>query len=241
MNKIVISFSIIAVIIISLSTGCKKDNGRIKGSGPIVSQEFDMPDITGVQLNIDGNVYLTEGDTQLVRIEAQQNIIDNIRKSVSAGKWDIEFINNVSGHDGINIYITTSAIEAASISGSGNIECTDNFTDSTNVYLNISGSGNIIMGLFADKIESTISGSGNIRISGSANEHSITISGSGNMSAFDLKTLRTDVTISGSGNCQVYATDNLNVIISGSGNVYYIGYPAIDVTISGSGSLVNSN
>ena len=236
-------FNIFIVIAVTgiLSTGCNKDNGRVIGSGPIVSQEFNMSEITGVQLSIDGNVYLTEGDTQLVRIEAQQNIIDNIRKSVSAGHWDIGFLKDVAEHDNINIYITTSMLELASISGSGNIECQGSFTDSTNVSLGISGSGNIVMGLLADRIISTISGSGNIILTGEANEHAVTISGSGNMNAFGLKTLRTDVTISGTGNCQVFATEDLNVIISGSGNVYYKGYPSIDVTISGSGSLINSN
>lgn len=236
-----IQFLIIAALIVVISAGCNKDDGIISGSGPIVSQEFNMPDITGVQLSIDGNVYLMEGDTQQVRIEAQQNIIDNIKKSVSGGKWNIEYYNNVINHKGIDIYITTPLINYVAISGSGNIESTNTFTDSTDVYLNISGSGNIDMSLLADFIESSISGSGNIYLTGEANEHRITISASGNLKAFGLQTHKTDITISASGNSEVFVTDDLDVTISGSGNVYYKGYPEIDVTISGSGSLVNSN
>ncbi len=241
MNGNTIQFLIFAAIIVVISAGCDKDRAGIKGSGTIVSQEFNMPDITGVQLSIDGNVYLTEGDTQQVRIEAQQNILDNIKKSVSGGKWNIEYYNNVKNHEGIDIYVTTPLINYLAISGSGNIESTNTFTDSTDVYLSISGSGNIDMSLLADFIESSISGSGNIYLTGKANEYRITISGSGNLKAFGLQTYKTDITISGSGNSEVFVTDDLDVIISGSGNVYYKGYPGIDVTISGSGSLINSN
>lgn len=236
-----IQIILMVTILVLLSSACEKDIIGIKGSGPIVSQNFNLPPITGIQLSIDGNVSITEGDTQMVKIEAQQNIIDNIRKTVSGGKWNIEYINPVNSHDGITIYITTPSIYSVTISGSGNIASGNTFTDSTNVSLQISGSGNVTMGLLADRIESTISGSGNVHLIGKANEHKIIISGSGNVAAFGLETSKTDVTISSSGNSEVFANDNLNVIISGSGNVFYIGYPAINVAISGSGALINSN
>jgi hypothetical protein len=227
--------------LVILPSSCEKSVIGINGSGPVVSRDFDLPQIDGVQLSIDGNVSITEGDTQMVRIEAQQNIIDNIRKTVSGGQWNIEFNNAVNSHNGIDIFITIPSLNLATISGSGNISSTNIFTDSTYVVLNISGSGNISMGLLADKVESIISGSGNISLTGKANEHKVVISGSGNVAAFGLETLKTDVTISGSGNSEVFANDNLNVVISGSGNVFYIGYPAINVSISGSGALIDSN
>ena len=232
---------ITVIILVVLSSSCDKSIVGINGTGPVVSQNFDLPLIDGIQLSIDGNVSVTEGDTQMVRVEAQQNIIDNIRKTVSGGKWNIEYVNSVNSHNGINIFITVPSINLATISGSGNISSTNTFMDSTNVFLQISGSGNISMGLLADRIESTISGSGNIYLTGEANEHKIKISGSGNVAAFGLETSKSDITISGSGNSEVFADDNLNVVISGSGNVFYIGYPAINVSISGSGALINSN
>ena len=241
MKTFKIQFLFLAITLVVLSSSCEKSIVGIKGSGPVVSQDFNLPLIDGVQLSIDGNVSVTEGDTQMVRIEAQQNIIDNIRKTVSGGKWNIEYINPVNNHNGINIFITVPSINLVSISGSGNISSTNTFTDSTNVFVQISGSGNISLGLLANRLESTISGSGNIFLAGEANEHKIVISGSGNVAAFGLETSKTNITISGSGNSEVFANDNLNVTISGSGNVFYIGYPAINVTISGSGALINSN
>ena len=70
---------------------CYIDNRNIKGQGPVVEQTFDLPDITGVALSIDANVIVTRGDTQTVTIEAQQNIINNIKKYISSnGTWRID-------------------------------------------------------------------------------------------------------------------------------------------------------
>ncbi|MCD4790625.1 MAG: DUF2807 domain-containing protein [Bacteroidales bacterium] len=221
--------------------GCSKDDDRIKGQGPVVSQSFDLLPIEGIALSIDADIVLTQGDSQQVRIEAQQNIINNIEKYVLCGIWEIGYYNPVTNHVGVKIYITSPVINNILISGSGNVESTDIYSDSTNVFLTISGSGNIYFHTIAYLLESEISGSGQIYLTGSAFEHHIHISGSGNVKSFNLETYNTCITISGSGNSEVQVENLLNVIISGSGNVYYIGNPQINATISGSGGIYNSN
>lgn len=233
----------VAILFVAASfSSCTKYTNRIKGQGPVVSQDFDLPTITAVGLSIDADVILTQGDSQTVRIEGQQNIINNIEKYVtSEGMWRIGYYNSVKNHAGIRIYITSKTIDYASISGSGNINSTNHYPDSSNVYLGISGSGNIQFSTDAHIVESVISGSGRITLSGSAYEHSINISGSGGIKSFGLSTKNTYAKISGSGSSEVTVEEYLNANISGSGNVYYKGNPEIDGNISGSGSIINWN
>jgi len=242
MKKIRFILPVLMIGIVALFTSCGKGNGVIKGSGPVVKQEFDLPPVSAISLSIDANVILTRGDSQTVLIEGQQNIINNIEKYVTSdGYWNIAYYNSVRNHAGVTIFITTPMIDYATISGSGSIQSTNSFTDTTNVYLTISGSGSIFMNTTAHIIESNISGSGFIHLGGSAFEHRINISGSGDIRAFDLATTNTYVKISGSGNSEVWATNYLDVIISGSGSVYYRGNPQINVNISGSGGIFNAN
>ncbi len=238
--KIIITLMIVSIGL--LFSSCIKDLKHIKGQGPVVSQNFDLPSVSGVALSIDANVVVSYGDSQSVRIEGQQNIIDDIEKYVTAdGLWQIGYYQPVKNHAGITIYIVTTRFDYAVISGSGGITTTSFFPDTLDVYLRISGSGNISMNTLAQNIQSEISGSGLIYLSGSAHEHHIQISGSGTVRAFDLSTFNTYVTISGSGNSEVWASNMLNVEISGSGNVYYRGYPQIITKISGSGRVFNAN
>lgn len=230
------------VLLGSILYSCDKDSGPIKGQGPIVSQSFILPTVSGISLNIDANVVFTQGDTDEVVIEAQQNIIDNIEKYVTSdGYWNITYFKNVRNHAGVTIRITSPMVDYISISGSGSVNSTNCFADSVNVYLNISGSGNISFNTIAQLTESYISGSGEIYLSGSSNEHRIQISGSGSVRAFNFPTGITHINISGSGNSEVNVSDLLDVKISGSGDVFYIGYPQITTDISGSGEIHNAN
>lgn len=223
-------------------SSCTKYTNRIKGQGPVVKQTFDLPPVSALSLSIDANVILAHGDSQTVMIEGQQNIINNIEKYVTAqGMWNIGYDHSVTKHAGVNIFITSPLIDYARVSGSGNIEATNHFPDSANVFLGISGSGNIKMSTDANTIETEISGSGQIYLSGSAHDHNIDISGSGDVRAYGLVTQNTWVRISGSGNSEVTVLDYLNVKISGSGSVYYKGNPDIEANISGSGSIINRN
>jgi hypothetical protein len=242
MKKTILIFPVLLIAAAALFSSCSKSGGSIKGSGPVVQQEFVLPTVSAISLSIDANVILTRGDSQIVVIEGQQNIINNIEKYVTAdGYWNIGYYNNVRNHAGVTIYITAPLIDYATISGSGSIQSTNTFTDTTNVYLKISGSGYINIWTHAYLIESFISGSGRIELGGSAYEHRIDVSGSGDIRAYNLETTNTFVRISGSGNSQVWVNELLDVNISGSGSVFYIGNPQINANISGSGGIVNAN
>ncbi len=232
-----------AIVVFSLIiTSCDKNGGPIKGSGPVVTELFDLPDVSAISLSIEANIEITYGETQEITIKGQQNIIDNVEKYINSdGHWRISYFRSVKNHESVTIYITTPVMDYITISGSGSVETTNHFPDMPDVYLNISGSGHISMDVDTDQIESEISGSGSIHLSGSATEQQIDISGSGNVHAFNLVTQETYVKISGSGSSEVYVEEILDVKISGSGNVYYKGNPQINVNISGSGAVINSN
>lgn len=223
------------------ASGCYKGRPCIKGSGPVVEQEMYLPDMNGVHLSVDAHVHLMPGDTQIVVVKGQQNIINDLETYVSNGVWNIGFRHCVRNYSSLDIYITAPEISYAVISGSGSIETSDIFITDNEVYLKISGSGSIYGDFACPSIESSISGSGNISLAGSADIQKINISGSGSVYAFGMNTLSTYVTISGSGNAEVNATEFLNVNISGSGSVFYKGYPELSVSISGSGGVFNAN
>jgi hypothetical protein len=230
------------VLLGSIMVSCDKESGPIKGQGPVVEQSFILPSVAAVSLNIDANVVLTHSETDEIVIEGQQNIIDNIKMYVNTdGFWDISYFKNVRSHAGVTIHISSPYIDYISISGSGSVNSVNSFPDSANIYLKISGSGNIGFNTIANSTESEISGSGEIYLNGNSYDHRIRISGSGSVRAFNFSTSETYVNISGSGSSEVNASGLLDVKISGSGNVYYIGYPQISSDISGSGGIFNAN
>ncbi|MFQ5446292.1 MAG: head GIN domain-containing protein [Saprospiraceae bacterium] len=209
------------------------------GTGPEVEAVLDVPFFTGVRLEANARVFITQGDNFEVVAKGDENIINLLQLDVQNNTWTIEFSHCVNNYD-LEIYITMPEIDLLSISGSGEM-VGENFFDTEDIVLRISGSGNICLGLFSETIDGKISGSGEIELEGTAEFLDFAISGSGDLKAFPLIASKADISISGSGDAAVHVLEILDVSISGSGNVFYKGHPILNVTISGSGDVIDAN
>jgi len=213
----------------------------IKGKGPMVTKTLDLSEISGIALGINAKVYLTQGNRQSVKIEAQENLIEILKTRVSGGTWKIGFHENVSNHKTIKIHITLNTLDKVSVGGSGAIEGTNHFPNIDELDVAVSGSGKIALDVEATEINTAVSGSGKIYLEGSTNKHRIAVSGSGGISAYDLESADCKITISGSGDCKVNVRNDLRATVSGSGDVYYKGNPNIRSKVSGSGDISSRN
>ncbi|MEM6379317.1 MAG: head GIN domain-containing protein [Bacteroidota bacterium] len=212
----------------------------VRGSGPNVVEVLDINEFDGLSLQIAASVFITQGTEFEVRAEGQENIIRELELDVRDRFWEIEFDRCVRNADDLRIYITMPAITELQISGSGDI-FGENVFVTDDLFLRISGSGDMNLGLDADDVNMTISGSGRMRLEGTADDLSIQISGSGDIFAFDLASSSANVNIRGSGDAEVAVESALDVRISGSGDVFYKGNPVIDSSISGSGEVIDAN
>ena len=75
-------FGLLVLVSLFLSTEIQAQNwwkSGIKGEGPVVTRDLNVGKFTGVSLGFSGDVYLTQGSSQSVKVEGQANIIDNIK------------------------------------------------------------------------------------------------------------------------------------------------------------------
>ncbi len=211
----------------------------ISGQGEIVQQTISTDNFDGFVSAIAADIYLAQGETLKVEIEAQQNIIDNIDlDQMSDGIWTIHFHEMVRYSKPVKIYITMPTLKLAGISGSGKIEGITPFINLDKLNLVISGSGNIDLETESKHLDALISGSGEMLLSGNTDKLSLLISGSGGFHGTGLATPKAETTISGSGSARFTVEEQLKALISGSGSIYYAGNPELDVHVSGSGRVV---
>jgi hypothetical protein len=202
------------------------------------TEDRTVGNFTKISMGISGDLYVSQGATPKLTIEADEEIMGLIVTEVKNDELKIRFSrSSVRTKTPIRIWVTAVEIEGLYLSGSGNI-ITETSVKTDEIELKLSGSGNIkVKDLTCDEVDAAISGSGNIDVAGSADEMEITISGSGNCNADAFKTEESGVRISGSGNCKVNASKELSVAVSGSGSVFYVDNPVIDAAISGSGKI----
>ncbi len=229
-------------ILLFTSSACTQNwssGSGITGEGPKVTKTLDLASFDGLALTISADVMVRQGSTQSVKIEAQQNIIDNLKKEVKDGVWKIGFEKNVRNLDGVKIWVTVPDLNQIAVSGSGSVIGEGKFSNLGDLSLSISGSGDIKFDADSKNLSVAISGSGDMDLAGSTGASTMKISGSGDITAFDLTARTCEVKISGSGDSSVNVSESLEVAIAGSGDVYYKGSPSVRSKVSGSGDVMS--
>ncbi|MBM3707981.1 MAG: DUF2807 domain-containing protein [Actinobacteria bacterium] len=230
--------AVIAVLILGLSSCITIRINSVKGSGNVTVKEFEVSDFNQLVFSGIGKIYIEQGETEKLEIEAEDNIIDTIRIDVSGNKLKIGlktgFINIVPTKD-IKFHLKVRDLNDIEISGMGSIDC--DRLETERLEIKSSGIGSIEMNLIADDVEILISGAGKVNISGEVDTQQITITGVGSYSAKDLISNDCEIDISGAGNAVVNAVERLDISMSGLGRVEYVGNPTVKQNISGGGVI----
>ena len=212
----------IALIPSSVNAQNSKKRQTINGQGAKVKQTLSVDDFQSVGLALNGTIYVKQGNSHQVEIEAQKNIIENLNLEVKDGSWSIGLgkNKNARNYQKITVWITMPTVKGLSIAGSGEIIGKSDFNN-------------------LDDLKLSIGGSGTINFSGKANSLKASIAGSGSIDSKNLQATNAKVSIAGSGKAylDVGNEGNLTVSIAGSGNVYYKGRAKIKTSIAGSGKV----
>ena len=218
------SLTILLVLIATLGFSQKKETRNVS-------------DFSGVGLSISAELFLSQGNSSKVLIQAEEDQLEKIETIVKNGMLHIKTQSRNPKFKNVKIWVTVPEINSVHLSGSGKV-LAETDIKSEELDLRVSGSGKIIIDkLEAEEVEVSISGSGNIHLDGTADELGVSISGSGSVIGTGLKVEECSVRISGSGGCKIDAIGELNASISGSGRVTYYSNPQVDAAISGSGKV----
>ncbi len=234
--------NILIILVVSIQvlfSSCTKD---FRGEGPIVTQLLDVSEFTGVSTESSIDVIISQGEFQSVAVTGYENLIDKLDLSVKNGVLKVDVKNGNYSNLNLELIIEIPTLSKLKTNGSGNI--TVGQFNSSNLEMNIEGSGNIVAtsGLNIDnKLTSKIDGSGYIDVAGIVTSEEIKIDGSGDYNGFNLESNECNVFINGSGDAEVLVTDRLDIKVNGSGNTYYRGTPNISSTVDGSGKIIDAN
>jgi hypothetical protein len=233
-----ILFIVVLGSAILLATACNINVTR--GSGDLITETIEVSNFDSIALGGSGEVIITQGGSETLTIETDDNVMEHIEAEVRGGTLELGYKERVGAISPTRLIFRVGVddLTAVSISGSGDIRSDEIDTDGLEV--NIGGSGDVqITNLTADEVEIKIGGSGEIDLVGQVADQNISIGGSGKYRAGDLQSETAVVRVSGSGDVTVWVTETLDVSIGGSGSVNYYGRPSVSSSTSGSGDLNN--
>jgi hypothetical protein len=189
------------------------------------------------------DVYITQGSTESVKVEAPSDVIGRIITEVEGGvlkiytKKDDNGLNWNWHNKKMIVYVSIKNVNAVSLAGSGDVYF-KNGLRAPSLKLRLTGSGDLTGKIDVKSLESSISGSGDITVSGHAENSSVSVVGSGDFTGQNLTTTNTTVKVAGSGDARVNAADKIEASVVGSGDVHYTGAAKnISSSKAGSGSV----
>lgn len=234
-------FGLFASLILA-AIACNARVNVIQGSGDVITETRQASNFDSVELNGSGKVIITQGGSESLTIETDDNVMKYVEAKVDGNTLKLGLVTG--NETGVNIQSASRLVfnvgvvdlKSLTTSGSGDINSESIETDSLEATVN--GSGGIrIADLSASELKAEIGGSGEIELSGDVNNQDINIGGSGKYLGGDLCGESVKVTVDGSGKATVCAIDKLDADVSGSGSVNYYGQPALNTSGSGSGNI----
>ena len=212
--------------------------GTIRGSGNVISEGREVSDFDRIHLDGIGQIFITQGETEGLVIEAEDNIMTIIDTDVSGDTLEIGLQSgrSINPTRDIKFYVTVTDLEGLSLDGLGSVSAEGLQLES--LEIEIDGSGEItINDLEADSIVTEMNGLGSVTIRGSVVDQEIEIDGAGSYNGRDLESETTEINLNGLGSVTVSVEDELEVDIDGAGSVTYSGNPRVDSNIDGIGRV----
>jgi len=200
----IFALSIGLVFSTSCSFGGFSNLSGVQGSGTSKSETRNGSGFTKVDAGGAVNVEITTQKDFSVTVEADDNLLANIKTEVSGDTLKIYSEDRISPKTRINVKISMPAIEGLDLSGAS--------------------SGNVA-GVNANSLELKASGASKIKIDGAAKQLNADASGASTIDAESLKAENADVEASGASKAVVSATSDLKVNASGASKITYVGEP----------------
>ncbi len=214
-----------------------------RASGAIVTETRDVTGFNAIEVSYPAQVYVTQGDSVSVEIEAQEDVLPGLKTRVRNDRLEIFYKVDEGDHINptkpVKINIVVTVLKNVDFESAGELTIEGLKADQFNV--SISGAGNLklndisVQGLFV-----TLSGAGSMTAAGAADDFRLIISGFGSFSGKDLHTQTADVNLSGAGSATIWVDDQLDATISGAGSVNYYGSPRVSRQVRGVGSVSKS-
>ncbi len=208
-----------------------------RGNGNVVRQERKVSSFDAIEVSGAFNIILSQGSTQSVIVEADENLMKIIKTEVEGGKLVIDQKKPIQHSTSLKVFITITNLKTLELSGAVDV-ITEGRLTLPELRINGSGASDSKFDLDVRQLDVDCSGGSKLKFRGIATKTHMEVSGAVDLFAYDLVTENFNLEISGAGKAQIYVNKELNVDISGAGSVHYKGNPTkVIENVSGAGSI----
>jgi len=226
----------LSIVLFVFVQGCTEfltDRETIRGSVNISEATFTFAGITGVTLSTIGELEIQLGDTEELRIETDDNLLQYFEADMDGAVLTIGTTPGTSKRFSlrpsrtVNYTLTVKELEFIGLSSTGDVHAPILSADRFEIRLSSTGDLSVD-GIDANALDVGISSTGSVRIDGGVvDSQDITINSTGDYDGESVRSARATVRLSSTGSARVWAEESLDATLNSTGSVYYKGDPEV--------------
>ena len=213
----------------------------VKGNRNVISEDRNISsDFNRIKVQQGISLYLTQGNSTEISVEADENIMDLLITEVKNNELKVYFEKNVYKAKARKVFLTTKNITEIRTSSGASVK-TENTIHVENLILDSSSGSSIRATVDADQIESSTSSGAHINVYGETDKLSVRASSGSSIDADELLAEDVSAKVSSGANIDVNAKHSLTAKASSGGDIDYKGSPkTINKNTSSGGSVSGS-
>jgi hypothetical protein len=220
-----LKFTVVTLAILAMSAGLNAQRWQsVRGDHNVVSKERKAGSFPGIRVSSGIDVYLTQGDKESIRVEADGNLHEYIITEVRNGILHVYSEANIRDAESKKAYVTMKDIYSITTTSAGDV-VGETPIKAERLDLSASSAGNINLEIEAVEVEVDISSSGDITLRGEADFLDANLSSAGDLNASELQVREAEVSASSAGDADVNVTERINARASSAGDISYRGNP----------------
>ena len=226
----------LSIVLFVSVQGCTEfltDRETIRGSGNLSEATYAFAGITGVTLSTIGELEIQLGDSEELRIETDDNLLEYFEARMDGGVLTIGTTPGTSSRFSlrpsptVNYTLTVKELEFIGLSSTGNVHAPTLSADRFEIRVTSTGDLSVD-GIDANALDVEISSTGSVRIDGGVVDgQDISISSTGDYDGESVRSTRATVRLSSTGSARLWAEKSLDATLNSTGSVYYKGDPEV--------------
>lgn len=209
----------------------------VHGDNNVVKKERKAGNFSGIRVSTGIDVFLKQGDNEVITVEADENLHEYIITEVKGDILHVYTDANIRDASRKRVYVTMKDINSVKTTSAGDV-IGETPIKTDRLELSASSAGDIKLEVFAKEVGINISSSGDITVSGKADILEADLSSAGDLNAYDLEVREADVSVSSAGDADVNVSEKITARASSAGDINYKGNPKyIDAHSSSAGGI----
>ncbi len=202
-----------------------------------IKEQRQTGPFTGVSAGSVFEVFLTQGSSYRLEVEAPEEHLQKIKTVVEDDVLTIEYDGRERNLRDLKVHITAPSFEYLHAGGASSMKG-QNVLTAPAMELKVSGAASMDVEVVTEHLTTEVSGATGISLAGEATRHSLQASGVSRVRAYGLETSYTNVQSSGTSTVRITAKDKLTANASGTSTITVRGNPSdTDYRTSGTASV----